>query len=128
MEAKQRAVAIASGFETKPGKSGQEAIFYGVRQKIESVNLDNLPEHSVLVFCSDERFRQHVGYHFDDMADPRAYVGWTMFASLDPSGVPIEVFVVKADRTTEKVYAGKIAVAYLEVGEKGKLIRVKPKD
>jgi hypothetical protein len=128
METKRRPVAVASGFEAKASKAGPEAIFYGVRQKVESVNLDKLPEHTVLIFCSDERFRQHVEYHFDDMANPRAYVGWTMFASLDPSGVPIEVFVVKADRNIERVYSGKISVAYIEVGEKGKLIRVKPTD
>lgn len=128
LQLNQLPVAIASDFETRSGEVGLTLDLFGVKQKVDAFNLDALPVGKVLVYCSDERFIQRIGHHFSDMGDPKAYVGSTMFISFDVTGVPIELRRVAADHHTEKAFSGKIMVAYFEVGEKGNLINIVPKD
>ena len=119
-------VAIASGYSTENSEVGLELTLYGVKDKVAGFSLNAQPAGRVLVYCSDDRFLQNLGYHFADMNDPKAYVGSTMFISFDPTGVPIELWRVTPEHKAERAFSNKCAIVYFQVGDKGNLIRVIP--
>jgi hypothetical protein len=113
---------VVSGYKIEDGELRSIRLF-GMRDApLAPLTLDR---ERVLVYTSDLRFAQHVGYHFDDMLDPSSHVGWTMFAALS-SGTVLDLvrFDSKGQYLDDRQVV--IDVAYMEEGTEDDLVRLRP--
>lgn len=118
-------LAVATGIEKNPDTSLRTYTFFGLDQTPHS-NLKREIER-ILIYSKGRRFSQHIGYHFEDIKDPSSHVGWTMFATFG-FGTKLEIVQFDRDGNLIKKESIVLDVAYLEEGQKGNLIRLKPTD
>ena len=124
MEKHGSPVAVVSGFKKEEKKLRTISLF-GLDQS--ALGRLKAEDERVLVYSSDPRFEQAVDYHFQDLVDPEAHVGWTMFATLE-SGTALELVRFDAEGRLLDQTRLVVDVAFLEEGAEGHLIRRKPQN
>ncbi|HEY0966439.1 MAG TPA: hypothetical protein VGD88_03530 [Opitutaceae bacterium] len=116
-------VAVVSGFKKEEMKLRTVSL-YGLDES--ALARLKAKDERVLVYSSDPRFAQAIEYHFEDLIDPAAHVGWTMFATLE-SGTTLELVRFDAAGHLLDQIRLVVDVAYLEEGTENHLVRIKPK-
>jgi len=122
LEQRGNPLAVVSGFKKEEKKLRTVSLF-GMNQSALGALKES--KERVLVYSSDPRFDRAIGYHFQDLADPAAHVGWTMFATMG-SGTTLELIRFSAEGRLVDQTRLVVDVAYLEEGTEGNLVRMKP--
>jgi hypothetical protein len=119
-----RPVAIASGYDYTSVDEGMiELSLYSVVRDPSTIDWRNPPTNCYLIFARDAEFLAKIKWHFISMNMPEEFTGSTMFLARDKSGTNIEIARLNDNQQVEIVLQKDVGIAYIEVGEKAKLIR-----
>lgn len=124
----QKPVLTISSFEVVDKGDGFKILrIYGVNQDPAVVMpIAENARNRWLVFTADEYFVDQIGLHFETMTDPSLYMGSTLFASRSGSGSKFRFSQVNSEGKEGQATEVRANMAVLEVGEKGREIRLKP--